>query len=588
MLIEQRHAIPRDVVLARYEQLIAGETEATFATGRELRVARMKLLLETWPETRLAEPDHFAKLVETALLDGIRPFAGALEAYRALEAKGRAMVVTEGYADTQSAIAERLGLSVGGDDFLATKVYNVRKRDGSAFRLARELLGVAADEMVMVGDNWTWDIMGAAKAGLWQVWVSPDDQDRGDPPEHYLGKVRAFRDVPELLAASWGRRARKSHALPGAAGDELVVRACEGAPEAGTGSPFARAYDAERRRCSVDEDRRALVAALQAEIEAAAERAILGSDFDRRYGVLRIMTVGSTSRGTYAAFPADFDLVVQTRCERTEIETSETGLVCDDLIRIVSGSEAFARYAQAIGSRGGAGGFARPSVELESLGARGPQSLVARYELVWRNSETEDRFGFLDVTFGKLPQLIGYEIWTRRLFENLGPAWAERLQSEIRLAKSVLKQLGEVTGSANRGLRAHAIEQWIIQSANYRSSGIPVGTLDNALRLIADEGAAVAPGGVLAPRSFEEFKARFPLWHPGWWESEVGFRADVHNVNLWDLLGDGDAAVAEGKWLRLLALALAYDRHEKRAEAWDIEGLARSAIARLELIKQPS
>jgi putative hydrolase of the HAD superfamily len=211
MLIEQQHGIPRDLILGRYEQLIADENNATFASGRDLRVARMRLLLETWPETRLAHPDQFAAFIEAGLLDRIRPFAGALEAYRMLEAKTRTMVLTEGYADVQGAIAGRLGLSFNRNDFIATKAHNVRKADGGAFRLASEFVGVPADEIVMVGDNWRWDIMGAAKAGFWQIWVGSDDRDHCDPPGGYLGKVSAFSDVPAFLAARWSARTRETN-----------------------------------------------------------------------------------------------------------------------------------------------------------------------------------------------------------------------------------------------------------------------------------------------------------------------------------------------------------------------------------------
>jgi FMN phosphatase YigB (HAD superfamily) len=111
----------------------------------------------------------------------------------------------------QGAIAERLGLSLNRDDFIATKAHNVRKADGGAFRLASEFVGVPADEIVMVGDNWRWDIMGAAKAGLWQIWVGSDDHDHSDPPDGYLGKVSTFGDVPVFLAARWSARTRKTN-----------------------------------------------------------------------------------------------------------------------------------------------------------------------------------------------------------------------------------------------------------------------------------------------------------------------------------------------------------------------------------------
>lgn len=204
--IEQEHDIPREVVLKRYEQLVAAEDDAMFATGYDLRIARLKSLLDSWSETRRVGPAPFAEFIETALLNGVRPFAGAIEAYRILEAKGRTMVLTAGYADIQGAIAKRLGLSVDPNDFLVTKTHNVRKADGTAFRLAGELLQVAVDDVVVVGDNWDWDIVGAAKAGMWQVWIGSDDRDHTDAPNRYLGKEAAFRDLPTFLASSWRNR----------------------------------------------------------------------------------------------------------------------------------------------------------------------------------------------------------------------------------------------------------------------------------------------------------------------------------------------------------------------------------------------
>jgi hypothetical protein len=211
---------------------------------------------------------------------------------------------------------------------------------------------------------------------------------------------------------------------------------------------------------------------------------------------------------------------------------------------------------------------------------------VARYDLVWPGAVSAGRNGFLDVTFGKLPQIIGYEIAIRRIFESLGPIWAERLRAEIRFAKVVLRSLGEVYGSANRGLRAHAIEQWIIQSSGYRSSGCAVGTLDNALRLIVEEGTVFMADGSVASRSFALFKDRFPLWHLGWWESEMGFERGARNVNLWDLLGDGDVSEAERKWKRLIALGLALDQMQSDREAWNVEDLVAAAKVAFERIEK--
>jgi len=369
---------------------------------------------------------------------------------------------------------------------------------------------------------------------------------------------------------------------PDAKGDELTLRVSRPQSEL---DPSRYPAHGLIPHSPVAEDYRRLIADIQSEIERAASNAILGSSFDARYGVVRIMTVGSTSRGTYAAFPADFDLVVHTERERTGIAHTDVEAVCGKLIESVTQTRAFESFVAAVAQSVGARPHDFPSVELQFLGARGPQSLVARYNLVWRNTATDNPIAFLDITFGKLPQLIGYETWFRRLLENLGPLWAERLRSEIRTAKIVLKRLGGLYGSAERGLRAHTVEQWIIQSFNYRASGIPVGTLENALRLIIEEGTASAHAGAAVPIRFEDYKARFPLWHPGWWESDAGIAIDRRNVNLWDLLGDGEGAAAEHKWQKLLALALVYAGDKTHREACDVEDLARSTEVMLGLLK---
>ncbi len=207
------------------------------------------------------------------------------------------------------------------------------------------------------------------------------------------------------------------------------------------------------------------------------------------------------------------------------------------------------------------------SIELRSFGIRGKRSLVGRYDAVLPGAPAE-RVLLLDITFGKLPQLIGYEIWIQRFLTALPPELGARVRAEMRLAKSVLRRFPDLYGSSRGGLRGHCIEQLVIQGANYRSSGYMVGTFDNALRLIFEEGRA-APAAEAAP--FETFKRRFPLWHPGWWETEAGLEPYARNVDLWDFLGDGEPRAAEQRWRQLFALARTHVRLAQGDADWTVE-----------------
>src|SRR5262249_22571234 len=73
-----------------------------------------------------------------------------------------------------------------------------------------------------------------------------------------------------------------------------------------------------------------------------------------------------------------------------------------------------------------------------------------------------------------------------------------------------------------------------------------------AMRLIAEEGWDPESASAIP---FERFRRAFPLWHPGWWEPEVGFVPRRHDIDLWMFLGNGDPAAAATRWQDLVVLA---------------------------------
>jgi hypothetical protein len=294
-----------------------------------------------------------------------------------------------------------------------------------------------------------------------------------------------------------------------------------------------------------------LIRELQARIEEIAA-AVLAAGPGQTLGASRIMTVGSTSRGTFTSLPVDFDLVIATEREQDQIDHRVASAVCRSIASEVARAAQLRTYWQAIPTRTAPLKEPEPEVALEWFGVRGRQSLVGRLELQWSDASARKSLPFIDITFGRIPQLIGYEMWIRRYFGLLGTANADRLRHEIRLAKTVLKRWGRVYGSANRGLRGHAVEQLVIQSHRYRASGHAFGTFGNAMRLIAEE----ATGSVSTDlASFDRYRRAFPLWHPGWWETEAGFAPLGHNVDLWAFLGDSDPQAAAERWRELTDLA---------------------------------
>jgi putative hydrolase of the HAD superfamily len=69
----------------------------------------------------------------------------------------------------------------------------VSKPDPRIFQIALDRLECRADEVVMVGDSWAADVIGARAAGINAIWFNPD---RAPSPEPDAGVVELHRLEP--------------------------------------------------------------------------------------------------------------------------------------------------------------------------------------------------------------------------------------------------------------------------------------------------------------------------------------------------------------------------------------------------------
>lgn len=294
---------------------------------------------------------------------------------------------------------------------------------------------------------------------------------------------------------------------------------------------------------------------MQAEIEAVVADACRSSGFDQSYDIQKIATVGSSNRGTYVEAPPDFDVIVMTSISQEKLDREHIRQVLDLVGTRLSKSPIFKEFCHTVGYEWDGN---ENQLVLSSLGVRGHASLVGRFVLTAR-PERE----FLDLTFGNLVTAVGYEVWFQRYIKSLTPDDRLRFQREVRLAKQLIRAHGGLYGSAVHGLRAHALEQWIIQAHDYRYSGVNVGTLANLFHFIIEEGAVPLNEHEYRLIPFQAFKTNFPVWHPGVWEVEVGANAPRTPLNLLDFLGDKDEQLANTQWLHLFVLALTFCEQQR-------------------------
>jgi putative hydrolase of the HAD superfamily len=109
--------------------------------------------------------------------------------------------LTNGNADLA-----RVGIERHFVHHVCARDHGAGKPDPGIFLAAAELLGVAADEVLHVGDDPAMDVRGAREAGLRSAWINrerrPWPTDLGQPPELDLPDMTALADWLEVHAGA--------------------------------------------------------------------------------------------------------------------------------------------------------------------------------------------------------------------------------------------------------------------------------------------------------------------------------------------------------------------------------------------------
>jgi putative hydrolase of the HAD superfamily len=102
-------------------------------------------------------------------------------------------LLTNGAASPQRAKIERFALSAYFDYIGIEGEAGVGKPKAEAYERALDALGVSADEAVMIGDNFEWEVLAPKRLGMGAVWVNPLDKPVpvGSPvmPDHVVANI---------------------------------------------------------------------------------------------------------------------------------------------------------------------------------------------------------------------------------------------------------------------------------------------------------------------------------------------------------------------------------------------------------------
>ena len=160
----------------RRYRVILEETHLHVLTGAltpaEARRERFtRFLSESFPASS-EDVESAAALYAAAHRASRRPVPGVLALLQHLRTHVKIGVVTNNVVVEQVEKLRELGMESLVDVLVVSEEVGVAKPHPAIFHAALERLACAPDEVVMVGDSWENDILGASRVGIRSVWLN--------------------------------------------------------------------------------------------------------------------------------------------------------------------------------------------------------------------------------------------------------------------------------------------------------------------------------------------------------------------------------------------------------------------------------
>lgn len=192
-IVDENPAITTADLASTYSEILRSKTASAFTDGRtseDYRQERFANLLQAHSlELNKERVGHLLKIYRDSLRTALRLKAGAAQLLQRLKALGRKIiVVTEGPQDAQEWTIAELGLQQYVDILITTNEVGKSKVDG-LFSIVLEKYGIAASDILYVGDNKQRDVIPAKAVGIMSVLYNEKSNCRFDPQSLRLNSL---------------------------------------------------------------------------------------------------------------------------------------------------------------------------------------------------------------------------------------------------------------------------------------------------------------------------------------------------------------------------------------------------------------
>lgn len=155
----------------------------------------------------LDDPEGFEQIFTREMYNTAIPMEGALDAMKTIESMHLPLfVATNGHKEGQSNRLLKAGLRDFFEDIFASSDYHAAKPDSRFFQKALEQTSqilskeLRAENILVIGDSWKADIVGAIQFGCPSIWYRQNRKDDPFQPDHQ-GKTIPADSWQEVLDA---------------------------------------------------------------------------------------------------------------------------------------------------------------------------------------------------------------------------------------------------------------------------------------------------------------------------------------------------------------------------------------------------
>jgi len=147
------------------------------------------------------DPPALAAAYRETVEAALEPVPGAESLVSGLRADYRVGLLTDGPVEAQMSKLRHLGWTDLFDAVVVTGALRAPKPDAAAFDALAEALDVPAGETAYVGDHPTYDVEGAADAGMTPVQVTADESIETHPDAAAtVSRDRLAEEVPSIIS----------------------------------------------------------------------------------------------------------------------------------------------------------------------------------------------------------------------------------------------------------------------------------------------------------------------------------------------------------------------------------------------------